>query len=169
MSTTVFCWMSSPVGRLLLSRTGGMLTGLSFQRGAHPATPAPQWQHDPAALADVVAQLEEYFAGARHGFDVALDPAGTVFQQQVWVALQQIPFGETRSYLEVANAVGRPRASRAIGLAVGRNPIAIIIPCHRVIGSNGTLTGFGGGLDTKRFLLELERGAAGSASGRRPR
>ena len=115
---------------------------------------------DPEALAPVVRQLEEYFAGERRTFDLALAPGGTPFQAQVWAELCRIPYGETLSYLQLAQRIGNPRAVRAVGLANGSNPIAIVIPCHRVIGADGSLTGYGGGLPTKRWLLGLESGGA---------
>lgn len=110
-------------------------------------------------LLEVEKQLNEYFDGKRTSFSLKLDPVGTDFQKAVWTALQSIPFGETRSYGELARQIGRPAASRAVGAANGKNPISIIVPCHRVIGSTGKLTGFAGGLENKSYLLELERGA----------
>jgi methylated-DNA-[protein]-cysteine S-methyltransferase len=115
------------------------------------------WQADDDAFRDVVEQVEAYFAGERTKFDVELDMVGTAFQRRVWAALLTIPYGETRSYGEIARQIGSPGAFRAVGLANGHNPIGIIVPCHRVIGSNGSLTGYGGGLDRKRPLLELEK------------
>jgi methylated-DNA-[protein]-cysteine S-methyltransferase len=114
---------------------------------------------DPDAFADVVTQLDAYFAGTLAEFDVDLRLDGTEFQRRVWAALQTIPYGETRSYGQIAAHIGSPAASRAIGLANGRNPISIIVPCHRVIGSSGSLTGYGGGIERKRALLELEKNA----------
>jgi methylated-DNA-[protein]-cysteine S-methyltransferase len=114
------------------------------------------WSPDPGAFGAAVDQLEAYFAGELMDFDVELDLRGTEFQRRVWKALLTIPFGETRSYGEIAEQIGAPGAARAVGLANGHNPIAIVVPCHRVIGANGSLTGFGGGLDRKRTLLELE-------------
>src|SRR5205085_12570568 len=113
-------------------------------------------RRDDDAIADVAAQLHEYFRGERRAFDLALAPRGTEFQQDVWHALQRIPYGETRAYADVAREIGRPAAVRAVGAANGANPIPIAIPCHRVVGSNGSLTGFGGGIETKRWLLALE-------------
>jgi methylated-DNA-[protein]-cysteine S-methyltransferase len=115
------------------------------------------WEPDDDAFPQVVEQLEAYFAGERTEFDLALDLVGTSFQKRVWEALLTIPYGETRSYGEIARQIGAPGAFRAVGLANGHNPIGIIVPCHRVIGSNGSLTGYGGGLDRKRALLELEK------------
>ncbi|HEX7610606.1 MAG TPA: methylated-DNA--[protein]-cysteine S-methyltransferase, partial [Solirubrobacteraceae bacterium] len=117
---------------------------------------SPDWQHDDDALADVAGQLAAYFAGTLTEFDVQLELAGTDFQREVWQALRAIPYGETISYGELAQRVGKPSASRAVGLANGRNPIAIIVPCHRVIGADGSLTGYGGGLARKAWLLEHE-------------
>ena len=122
---------------------------------AHPPVDAPR---DDARLAPVINQLAEYFAGTRKQFDVPLALHGTPFQLEVWRALQQIPYGGTRSYADIARAIGRPTATRAVGAANGANPIPIIVPCHRVLGSNGSLTGFGGGIAVKRRLLELEAG-----------
>jgi len=121
--------------------------------------PGPAWQRDATPFAEALRQLRAYFAGDLHTFSLALAPAGTPFQRRVWDALLEIPYGATASYRDIAIAIGKPSAVRAVGLANGRNPIPIIIPCHRVIGSDGSLTGYGGGLDVKRFLLELERRA----------
>src|SRR5205807_5632410 len=116
----------------------------------------PGWRADRGAFADVSRQLAEYFAGDRTAFNVPLAAGGTPFQRAVWEGLQDIPYGETVSYGELARRIGRPSAVRAVGLANGRNPIAVIVPCHRVIGADGTLTGYGGGIERKRLLLELE-------------
>jgi methylated-DNA-[protein]-cysteine S-methyltransferase len=141
---------------LTLSGGEGLLSGLHMHEQRHaPEIPAA-CEHDDGAFADVLAQLRAYFAGELRDFDVALELAGTAFQREVWQALREIPYGETISYGELAARVGRPGASRAVGLANGRNPIAIIVPCHRVIGADGSLTGFGGGLARKRWLLEHE-------------
>ena len=136
----------------------GCLTNLAMEDAAHPPSDRSQWVEDAAAFPDVVAQLAAYFAGKRTGFEVALRPAGTSFQQRVWDALSEIPYGETRSYGEIARRIGQPGAARAVGLANGRNPIAVVVPCHRVIGANGALTGYAGGLQAKRALLDLEQG-----------
>ena len=133
------------------------LREIIFVHGRHPASPDPLWKQDRGAFGDVIAQLEAYFAGKLEEFDVPLAPEGTPFQQKVWKNLCEIPFGETISYGELARRIGNPNASRAVGLANGTNPIPIIIPCHRVIGSNGKLTGYGGGLPIKEKLLALER------------
>ena len=145
----------SPVGELLVVIDGnGALTDLRFDdAGASPPSGAVR---DDAALAPVACQLDEYFTGARRSFDVRLSPSGTPFQRAVWDALRDVPYGETATYGEIAARVGRPTASRAVGAANGANPIAIVVPCHRIVGANGTLTGYGGGLDRKRLLLDLE-------------
>ena len=136
---------------------GESLRGLHFAAGA---SPAPGASADRAAFASVLAQLGEYFAGARRTFDVPLDLRGSEFQRAFWAALLEIPYGETASYGEIARRVGRPGKARAVGRANGSNPIAVIVPCHRVIGADGTLTGYGGGLERKRLLLDLESGRA---------
>lgn len=153
-----FTTIDSPVGKLRLVADNEGLRELEFREGRPPTPVGEDWVEDPRALAPVVRQLEEYFAGRRKVFDLDLAPQGTDFQRRVWERLLEIPYGETISYGTLARRVGNPNASRAVGLANGRNPIAIIIPCHRVIGSNGTLTGYGGGLPIKQKLLELERG-----------
>jgi methylated-DNA-[protein]-cysteine S-methyltransferase len=142
--------IDSPVGPLTLVERDGALTQLSF--GAHGDSPAT------ALLRRAVKQLNEYFAGSRHSFDLPLAPSGTEFQLACWRALSETPYGETRSYGEQARRIGRPDRARAVGAANGANPIAIILPCHRVIGADGSLVGFGGGLETKRRLLDLEAG-----------
>ena len=149
--------MDSPVGTLTLTAVDGRLTGLHMDGQRHAPTTSADWERDDSGLAAIVEQLEAYFAGSREAFEVDLDLAGTEFQRAVWAGLLEIPYGETMSYGELARRVGRPGASRAVGLANGRNPVAIIVPCHRVIGANGTLTGYGGGLDRKVWLLEHER------------
>jgi methylated-DNA-[protein]-cysteine S-methyltransferase len=154
--TTFFTTMSSPVGRLTLVGDGDDLVGLYFDGDAN-ATPRADWIRDERRLRPATIQLEEYFAGARTRFDLRLAPRGPQFQKAVWAALLRIPFGDTASYGDIARAIGKPAASRAIGGANHRNPIAIVIPCHRVIGADGSLTGYGGGLDCKRLLLQLER------------
>jgi methylated-DNA-[protein]-cysteine S-methyltransferase len=155
--TTWTTTVDSPVGRLLLTSDGTSLTRLLFA-----AEPDPSWSTDPCPVLDeAVRQLGEYFAGERRDFDLQLDPVGTPFQLTVWAALRDIPYAETINYGQLAGRVGNPNSSRAVGLANGRNPISIVVPCHRVIGANGSLTGYGGGLDRKRTLLELERRTAG--------
>ena len=148
--------IDTPIGTVLLAGDGERLTRIHFQSGPRPLRPRPQWIATARPFANAVAQLNAYFAGRRTRFDLPLSPAGTEFQRQVWQALRSIPYGETISYGELARRVGNPRASRAVGLANGANPLPIVVPCHRVIGANGTLTGFGGGLPIKRALLALE-------------
>ena len=148
--------MDSPVGRLLLAGNAEALHFLSFPSGHKAFGPKPAWQPDDAPFQEVKRQLAAYFSGALRQFEVPLVLTGTDFQKRVWTRLQTIPFGETRSYGWLARQIGRPTASRAVGAANGANPIPIIIPCHRVIGTNGALTGFGGGIETKKFLLDLE-------------
>jgi methylated-DNA-[protein]-cysteine S-methyltransferase len=152
--TALWHWIDSPLGKLLLVSDGDALTHLAMS--PRPNDVPDDGRHDPAAFADVAAQLDSYFAGELTEFDVPLAPRGTEFQRSVWDALLEIPYGETASYGEIAAAVGKPHAVRAVGTTNGRNPIAVIIPCHRVIGANGSLVGYGGGLDRKRLLLELE-------------
>jgi len=149
--------VDSPVGPLTLAGAGRALSHLRMDDQLYPPRGTDEWTEDPAAFGDVVEQLEAYFAGDLVEFDVELDLRGTPFQQRCWAALLEIPYGETRSYGEQARRIGQPTASRAVGLANGRNPVGIIVPCHRVIGSTGSLTGYGGGLDRKRALLDLER------------
>jgi methylated-DNA-[protein]-cysteine S-methyltransferase len=149
--------MASPIGPLLLATDGSGLRQILFARNSRPAEPAKGWEKDEVPLSDVIQQLNAYFAGKLESFDVPLSPEGTPFQQKVWNELCHIPFGETISYGELARRIGNPNASRAVGLANGSNPIPIIIPCHRVIGSNGKLTGYGGGLQIKEKLLALEK------------
>ncbi len=157
MTTWTTC-IDSPVGPLdLIADADGALTHLLFPGERHAALRDPRLRRDPGPFAEVISQLGEYFAGERTRFDLALAPAGTPFQQAVWAALRTIPYGETRTYTEQAVAVGRPSAVRAVGAANGRNPIAIVVPCHRVVGADGSLTGFGGGIDRKRWLLGHER------------
>lgn len=149
--------LPTPIGELLLVSDGTGLIALEFdddRRGA----PTPGGDGDPVIRAAAL-QLREYFAGARTTFDVPLRPAGTPFERRVWDALREIPYGETTSYGALAARIGEPGAARAVGRANGRNPLPVIVPCHRVIGADGSLTGFGGGLACKRALLDLERGA----------
>ena len=143
---------------------------MHFQAGPRPLRALPGWRHHPGAFAAALAQLREYFAGERRSFQLSLAPAGTPFQQAVWSALRAIPYGETVSYGELALQLGRPGSARAVGLANGTNPLPIIVPCHRVIGADGSLTGFGGGLGIKRALLSLEGAAcvADLFTGREP-
>jgi len=146
-----------PVGKLTLYSDGAALTGLEFEDPKYPLEPAPRG--DDKIIAQTRRELDAYFAGKLKAFSVALKPSGTPFQQKVWMALRKIPYGVTRSYGQQAQAIGSPNASRAVGLANGKNPIPIIVPCHRVIGASGSLTGFGGGIPRKKYLLDLEQGA----------
>lgn len=150
----ICCVHDSVVGPLTLHSNGVALTGLEFADPKYALPPSRPGED--AILTAACRELDEYFAGSRREFAVPLAPHGTPFQQRVWQALTTIPYGSTRSYGQQAAAIGAPMAVRAVGLANGKNPISIIIPCHRVIGANGALTGFGGGLGRKRFLLELE-------------
>ena len=150
-----FVVVQSPVGDLTLTEENGALTGLYFGRRSLEGEEGLT-----ALLERASRQLEEYFAGKRKQFDLPLSLRGTEFQRQVWAALRDIPYGETRSYGQIAQAVGRPKAVRAVGMANHRNPISIIVPCHRVVGADGSLTGYGGGLENKKFLLALERGGS---------
>jgi methylated-DNA-[protein]-cysteine S-methyltransferase len=149
--------VESPVGDLLLVGDRDHLRGLYLSPERWASKIAADWVRDDGAFADVTTQLREYFAGERTVFDVPLALHGTPFQQRVWEGLRTIPYGRTTSYGRLAAQVGRPGAARAVGLANGRNPVSIIVPCHRVIGSGGALTGYGGGLDRKRALLALEQ------------
>lgn len=159
---TLTSTVDSPIGSLTLTSSDGRLTGLHMTDQAHAPTGRDGWVEDPAAFRGVAAQLAAYFAGELTRFDTPLQLAGTPFQRRVWAALQRIPYGRTWSYRQLADEIGNPNACRAVGLANGRNPVAIIVPCHRVIGADGTMTGYGGGLDRKVFLLEHERRVAGA-------
>ena len=157
MSTNAAATLSTPIGELLLVSDGAALVALRFD-DARRGEPTPGGAEDPL-IGRASGQLREYFAGERSSFDLPLRPAGTPFEQRVWDELRRIPYGETTSYGEIAARIGEPAAARAVGRANGRNPIPVIVPCHRVIGADGSLTGFGGGLACKRALLDLERGA----------
>jgi methylated-DNA-[protein]-cysteine S-methyltransferase len=156
MSAIEFRTVDSPVGPLTLAGRDGRLMHLRMVDQTYEPS-HDGWERDEAAFTDAVEQLESYFAGERFEFDLELELVGTPFQRRVWEALLTIPYGETRSYGEIAVQIGSPGAFRAVGLANGHNPIGIIVPCHRVIGANGSLTGYGGGLDRKRVLLALEK------------
>jgi methylated-DNA-[protein]-cysteine S-methyltransferase len=155
-----YCRMQSPFGPLLLASDAAGLRCLHLDVPGHASPFQEDWQERPERLASANQQLQAYFEGKLRSFELVLAPAGTPFQRRVWDALLRIPYGETRSYLDVALSVGAPSAVRAVGAANGRNPIAIVIPCHRVIGSNGSLTGYGGGIEMKARLLALEGAAA---------
>ena len=153
--------IDSPIGPLIVTRDDEGITGVHLPGGKKPAAVHPDWERDDAAFDDVRTQLGEYFAVTRRDFDLPLHPSGTPFQLRAWEALDDIPYGETISYGKQAAAIGFPDGARAIGAANGQNPIPIIVPCHRVIGANGSLTGYGGGLDAKRWLLALEAAHTG--------
>ncbi len=151
-----YCYLDTPIGELLLAGEDEALAMIGFPKGSMRRDPEPDWIFNEKPLATARQQLTEYFAGTRREFDLPVAFSGTEFQVSVLEALQAIPYGETVSYGEIARRIGRPKAVRAVGAANGRNPIPIVVPCHRVIGSSGDLTGFGGGLDTKEALLRLE-------------
>lgn len=148
--------LDSPVGLLTVAATDAGLHAIEFPRNRHPADRHGWTEGDHALIGLAARQLDEYFAAKRHVFDLPLAPRGTEFQLTVWMTLAGIGYGETISYAQLAQRVGKPTAMRAVGAANGRNPLPIVLPCHRVIGADGSLTGFGGGLPTKQFLLELE-------------
>ncbi len=156
MTQMYFEYLASPIGPFLVAGTDTTLCVTGFPTGHQQRQPEPDWHRDGAPLRYATEQLAAYFDGERVDFDVPLNPMGTPFQHDVWRALQKIPYGETTTYGELARSLGKPNASRAVGAANGANHIPVIIPCHRVIGSNGSLTGFAGGLTAKRTLLELE-------------
>lgn len=153
---TFYCHTPSPIGELLLTGDGTSLTRIYMQKQKYGSEVKPGWQQDESLFREARRQLEAYFAGDLKQFDLPLAPAGTEFQQSVWRALIEIPYGETRSYGDLARHLGSPKLNRAVGMANGRNPISIVIPCHRVIGADGSLTGYGGGVERKRWLLALE-------------
>ena len=154
---SAYAYLNSPVGTLLLACDSSGLRRIKFPNPGGPARPRPEWREDWSCLAEPIRQLRAYFAGDLESFDLPLAPEGTAFQQRVWSELCTIPYGGTISYGELAKRIGNPKASRAVGLANGSNPIPIVIPCHRVIGANGKLTGYGGGLAVKEKLLALEQ------------
>jgi methylated-DNA-[protein]-cysteine S-methyltransferase len=159
MAIAKYRTMDSPVGLLTLAGTEGRLQHLRMVDQTYEPDRA-DWKRDDTAFTEAVDQLDEYFRGERQDFDLELDMVGTSFQRKVWRALLTIPYGETRSYGQIALQIDAPGAFRAVGLANGHNPIGIIVPCHRVIGANGSLTGYGGGLDRKKMLLGMERSNA---------
>jgi methylated-DNA-[protein]-cysteine S-methyltransferase len=160
---TYWTMLDSPLGPLLMTAGETGISGLYMDTDLEGHIgPGADWVEDAARFEEARRQLDEYFAGHRTEFDLPLSPRGTAFQREVWAALRTIPYGEVRSYGQIAAQIGRPGASRAVGLANGRNPISVIVPCHRVIGASGALTGYGGGLPRKRLLLDLE------ARGREP-
>lgn len=151
-----FYYFESPLGRLLLTGTD-CLEGLHFPKGKTRVEPEKDWTYSKTIFKHALFQLKAYFKGELTVFDLNLNLQGTHFQKMVWQELVKIPYGETISYGELAGRIGNPNASRAVGMANGKNPVSIIVPCHRVIGKNGSLTGFGGGIDVKKRLLEFER------------
>lgn len=165
MTTTYWTMVDSPVGPLLLTAVDAGLTGVYMEEHRHgPGGADPAWTRDDERFVQAHSQLDAYFDGRLREFDLPLAPTGTPFQLLVWDALRAIPYGEVRTYGEIAEQIKRPTASRAVGMANGRNPLSVIVPCHRVIGSTGLLTGYGGGIERKRTLLDLEASTAGSGS-----
>ncbi len=164
--STIFATIDSPIGVLTLTSEEGALTGIQMHQQRHLKAVPAGYRRDAAGLACAIEQLNAYFAGELHDFDLPRTMRGTEFQQRVWGGLCEIPYGETISYGELARWVGSPKASRAVGLANGRNPVAIVVPCHRVIGADGSLTGYGGGLERKVWLLEHEAAGKPGAQGR---
>jgi methylated-DNA-[protein]-cysteine S-methyltransferase len=160
--TTWFAMVPSPVGPLRLAKRGDALVELTMRPEAHPVDSS--WREDPARLEREAAQIAEYFAGVRLQFDFPIDPEGTPFQRRVWAGLTRIPFGQTMSYGALANALGKPGAARAIGSANSKNPIAIVVPCHRVIAADGSLCGFASGTERKSWLLDWEQRAVSIAA-----
>jgi methylated-DNA-[protein]-cysteine S-methyltransferase len=160
IAATYYSYLDSPLGRLFVQGDGQFVTGLYLPQHKGWPGPDPLWRQLDKPFAAVREQLAEYFAGERQQFDVPLKLAGTPFQQRVWQELARIPFGKTITYAQLAQRVGQPTASRAVGNANGRNPISILVPCHRVIGTSGKLTGYAGGVEKKEWLLEWERGGA---------
>lgn len=149
--------LDTPIGRITLIGDANALTGIDLPQARRPTTIAANWRRDAARFVEERGQFERYFAGELQHFDLAMAAKGTPFQCEVWRALCDIGYAETISYAELARRIGNPKASRAVGLANGANPLSIIVPCHRVIGANGSLTGYGGGMDAKRWLLDHER------------
>lgn len=163
---TYYTITDSPVGRILLAGNAAGLSHIDLRAGSNSIEPAVDWIEDESHFTEAIGQLQAYFAGTLKRFELPLAAEGTPFQNEVWRALLDIPYGETLSYGELAERLGKPGAARAVGLANGRNPLPIVVPCHRVIGSDGSLTGYGGGIDIKRALLDHER--RNSASAERP-
>lgn len=152
-----YTYLESPIGELLLAGDGRALCAIELPRAGRRSEPRADWRADRGCLREVIEQLVQYFTGARRDFELELRPEGTPFQHAVWQALCEIPYGTTCSYGQIAGRIGRPGSARAVGAANGSNPIPIVIPCHRVIGSDGSLTGYGGGLEIKEWLLDHER------------
>jgi methylated-DNA-[protein]-cysteine S-methyltransferase len=156
--TTYYTYLDTPVGKLMLAGCSDHgLRHIAYQCAKRAASPKPEWKRSAGPFRAVERQLREYFQGRRTAFELTLHPKGTPFQRAVWTALMKIPYGETRTYGDIARAIGRPTAVRAVGLANGRNPLPIVVPCHRVIGASGKLVGYGGGLPVKQALLDRER------------
>ena len=149
--------IKSPIGLITLASNGEALSFVGLPEARYPLNIPSEWTRSPQAFVEAKRQFDAYFAGELMEFDLPLEPHGTEFQQRVWMALRTIPYATTISYAELARRIGNPKASRAVGLANGANPLSIIVPCHRVIGANGSLTGYGGGLEAKKYLLDLER------------
>ena len=147
-----YVYMNTPVGVLTIAEEGGFITNIAFGERNFDGI-----MGENAVISQAKAQLEEYFAGARREFDLPLDMRGTDFQKRVWSALLTVPYGRTATYKDVAIKAGSPKGARAVGMANNKNPIVIVVPCHRIVGADGSLVGFAGGIDTKRFLLELEK------------
>ncbi len=157
MTKVLYTEIESPIGTLLLTMEQEQLTNVCMSQQKRPVEVQPEWIPSERPFRAIAKQFAEYFRGKRHDFDIPLCMAGTEFQCSVWNQLRKIPYGTTTTYGEIAKRIGNPKAVRAVGLANGQNPIPIIVPCHRVIGSNGKLTGFGGGLENKAKLLQLEQ------------
>lgn len=152
-----YCYYESPIGKLLLVGADSYLENLYFPNKINSISLSENFEEDNSSFQQITTQLTEFFSGKRKNFQLQLRPQGTDFQLQVWRELQKVPYGKTASYGEIAARIGNPKACRAVGMANSKNPIPIIIPCHRIIGKNGSLTGFGGGLDVKKQLLGLEQ------------
>lgn len=153
---TYYAYMDTPAGPIILVGNGTVLSAIYWRVYRHAPASQADWIEDASKFANVITQLSEYFTGKRTTFDIKTDAHGTPFQERVWRALTKIKFGETRSYQQIANAIGAAHATRAVGAAIGRNPLSIVVPCHRVVASDGKLTGYAGGLESKRMLLEHE-------------
>jgi methylated-DNA-[protein]-cysteine S-methyltransferase len=162
-----WCRIETPLGTVRIVARGHAIAGVWFDGQKYDAVPDAAWHESPndPLLRDAARQLKEYFAGRRARFDLALAPQGTAFQQSVWRAIAKVPAGRTASYGDLARRIGRPSAVRAVGAAVGRNPLSVVVPCHRIVGSDGSLTGYAGGLERKRLLLALERVEVDAAQG----
>jgi len=157
MTAVLYSQYQSPAGKIILTQEGKQLTGLWFEKEKHASPVSPTWKRDEPAFKAIHKQLDAYFSGKLQRFEVSYKVRGTSFQQRVWKTLSDIPYGQTWSYAQLAVSIGKPKAARAVGTANAHNPISIIVPCHRVIGADGTLTGYGGGLKAKAWLLNLEK------------